>query len=288
MMSKNGKNRNLDCDIVSDLLALYHDGIVKDTTKESVKQHLEKCAFCKKEYDALCVKLPIESREVSISTKDKFVNMMKKAKRNRMVTSIIVVILVVALLIGGYFLQGQFLIANVPNENITIHRIYRYETDGQYKLFVLYSQKYLGASRCYISSEEDGDTLVMNIKKPLIVPSWQLNYEEMEEFKDVGIYESVLTYRYGYLEEDEAGEQIKFDTVKLGQEVIWNEAEHGDNEIPAYVYAYDDFETKGAGSMAWISDVDEGFLQAEYEDGHYIKWDLDGNVLEEGYFEKSE
>ena len=69
-MNKDKKNRNLDCDIVSDLLSLYHDGVVKETTAESIKQHLMQCTCCQKEYQELCVELPIETEGIARPVND--------------------------------------------------------------------------------------------------------------------------------------------------------------------------------------------------------------------------
>ena len=41
----------LDCKIVEDLLPLYYDGAVNDTTKAAVEDHLNGCEKCKTEYE---------------------------------------------------------------------------------------------------------------------------------------------------------------------------------------------------------------------------------------------
>lgn len=248
IMNKNIKNRKLDCDIVSDLLSLYHDGVVKETTRESVKRHLETCDSCRKEYEALCVALPIEIEEVTTNTKEKFLDMMRKAKRNRIITSITVVILICALVVGGYFLQLQFLIVNLPDEYITVYRTYRYKTEEGDKLFVLYSDSYLGSSRTdtEVKQGESGDMLVMNIKKPFFIPSYYYyeNYKEIEEFKEVGLYADIWVYECGTSTGDNGEmEYTEFDSVEFGGKIIWDEDENADDTIPDYVYAYEEFQS---------------------------------------------
>ena len=54
-------NRRLDCDVVCDLLPLYHDGVVSETTRETIKEHLENCADCRKEYESICTDIPMET-----------------------------------------------------------------------------------------------------------------------------------------------------------------------------------------------------------------------------------
>lgn len=295
-MNKTIKNRNLDCDIVSDLLSLYHDDVVKETTKEAIKQHLETCDACKKEYEALCVELPIEKGTVNTNTKEKFLHMMKKAKRNRIVTCMIAVILIFALLVGGYFLQEQFLIADLPNEHITVYRTYRYQTDEGYKLFVLFSDGYLGS--CTIKGEgeqrETEDVLVINIKKPLFVPSYYYyeTYKNIEGLKEIGLRDEIFVYEYGYSSGDNGElEYVEFDSVEFGGKIIWDKDENADDVIPDYVYAYEEFQNhpykQNASEeiVSWNTNIEEGYLEADYADGRIVKWNLDGTVLYDGYGE---
>lgn len=44
---------NLECDIVCDLLPLYHDGIVSEATKAAVEQHVSECEKCRGELKLL-------------------------------------------------------------------------------------------------------------------------------------------------------------------------------------------------------------------------------------------
>ena len=46
-------NNNLNCDNVCDLLELYHDDLVRPTTKEAVSNHLNECETCRKEYEKI-------------------------------------------------------------------------------------------------------------------------------------------------------------------------------------------------------------------------------------------
>lgn len=44
-------DRELDCEIVKDLLPLYVDGMVSDFSKKSIEKHLGHCADCKETFD---------------------------------------------------------------------------------------------------------------------------------------------------------------------------------------------------------------------------------------------
>lgn len=45
---------NLDCDMIRDLLALYHDGLASRPSKEAVAAHLKNCASCRTYYRQYC------------------------------------------------------------------------------------------------------------------------------------------------------------------------------------------------------------------------------------------
>ena len=43
----------LSCDLIQDLLPLYHDGVTTDATARAVSEHLKTCPACQAELDAL-------------------------------------------------------------------------------------------------------------------------------------------------------------------------------------------------------------------------------------------
>lgn len=261
-------NRKLDCDVVCDLLPLYHDGVVSETTRESIKEHLENCADCQKEYESICADIPIETAEVT--TKRKFSDMMKKSKRKRFLVSAIAVVLVCVTVIGGYFIQLQIPTVNISGDKITVHSVYRYKTEEGYKLFVLYSYPYLGHTKGDISLKESENTLVMNIKKPFFSQSAE----------EISSREEVWRYEYGYCSGDNGDiEYADFDKVEFAGKVIWSEAENAADDIPEYVYAYEDFEEPNGNVTSWVTDIEKGYVGAGYKDGSFIAWDLEGNLL---------
>ncbi len=52
---------SLNCDIVKDLVALYHDGLASEASETAVKAHLKECKSCRdyyKQYRLLAPTLP--------------------------------------------------------------------------------------------------------------------------------------------------------------------------------------------------------------------------------------
>lgn len=268
--------QKLDCDIVSDLLPLYHDGVVKKSTAEAVKEHMESCDVCRQEYEALFSDLDLEVGEVN--TKKKFSNMMKSLKRKRIILSAVAVVLICALVIGGYFLQLQIPMVNLPSEEITVHYAYRYETDEGYKLFVIYSHPYHGPSRGAISVKEteNESILQMNIKKPLLY--------KVPEGISVGDREDIWCYEYGYESGDNGSKvYVDFDKVEFAGKVIWSKEENADDKIPEYVYLCDKLHEGEGNIMSYSVSLEEGTVSIGYGDGKYTKWKLDGTLLYDGY-----
>ena len=50
----------LDCEVIQDLLPLYHDGVCSPKSREMVEEHLRECAACKRELEEI-------KKEISVS-----------------------------------------------------------------------------------------------------------------------------------------------------------------------------------------------------------------------------
>ena len=262
-------NRNkLECDIVCDLLPLYHDGVVSEATKDAVEQHIAECDKCRDELKMLQEELPGEATSAPV-TRRSFANMMRNQKRRRILWTGISVVLVIALLVGAYFGQLQLPIFDVPEEEITVHRVYRYETEDGYKFFILYSAPHYDYMRLGTDVEDEGATLVLNLQKPLI----------STKHENVGVSGQVELYSCGWSSDDNGGREFSsFEQIKFGKNIVWTEA-NTDDLIPAYVYAYEEMHSSSGEVTAWITGVDEGYVGAVYSDGRTVMWDLDGNVI---------
>lgn len=81
----------LSCDIVRDILPLYIDDVVSETTKNAVADHLESCHECKNEYISLKATFDIPIQDET--SKNKFVVMMRKQRTKRILSSLLLIIL---------------------------------------------------------------------------------------------------------------------------------------------------------------------------------------------------
>ncbi len=284
----NEENRVLDCDIVRDLLPLYHDDVVSDVTADAVKRHIERCEACREEYETICIEMPVESSD--ISTREKFAETVRKIRRKRILVTAVLAVVLCICLIGGYYTQAQFPIVNIPEEEIEVHKIYGYKTEEGYKYFILYSHpgydSYTTAD-VSVTETENGKTLVMDIKKSLLA----------KEYENNGRIENVWLYECGYSSGDN-GKIIyeEFDAVEFGGKIVWSIEENADDTIPEYVYEYERFSSavyeqpeslldekikdgETAEITYWTTDIQKGYVGAGYSDGTTTLWDLEGNVI---------
>lgn len=266
-MTEKKENWGIPCEIVQDLLPLYHDGVVSEKTKTAIQAHMKECPVCSKEYDALCKDFPVPEKE--ISTQKRFANLVRGQKRRQRVLMFFSALLACVVLIAAYWGQMQFLVSYVPGEEISVHRVYRYKTDEGYKFFVLYTLPGYSHTTGAISVKkgEDGDTLVMNIKKPLIDSK-------------KGCVDSTWVYDCGYGSGEDGTLVFQdFSALEFGGEVVWQKEINGADQTPDYVYAYEEFNHPGGQVEYWSVSSEDGYIEAGYREGYFIRWDLDGNIL---------
>ncbi len=81
-----------ECDIVQDLLFSYNDGVLSETSKELVEEHLKKCDKCKKNLE--------EIKQESIEKKQvKEIDFFKRIKKNINKKNIIILVFFIILTI---------------------------------------------------------------------------------------------------------------------------------------------------------------------------------------------
>lgn len=259
--------RKLECEIVRDLLPLYHDDVVSEVTKAAVSEHLSECADCAVEFLKLRRELP---EEKEVTPKKTFADLLRTRKKYRIIAAAMVVVLVCGLLMGVFFLQAQFPVVPFHDE-VTIERIYRYETEEQYKYFLIVTHPMYGGMRIKPEAQTldgidaDLDILRLNFTKPLI------------SFK-FGMSSRIMVIDGGYTENsDGIVDKMDYDIVTAGGDaLVWSD-EWRNTEAPAYVYEYNRHEQHG-GSMSL--NVEDNRIGMECEDGVFRWWDLDGNELE--------
>ncbi len=273
-MSNIHKNK-LDCKIVEDLLPLYYDGVVNDTTKNAVEDHLNDCDKCKAEYEKYSKDIPTYK---SKSTSKEFALLMRKKRIKQIFTVIIASILSCSVLAGGYYLLFE---ANIkPIDDIEVKCVYRYTDDEPYshkkvdKFFIVYSTA--NASSCSYKTrfyEKNGKMIYEGTENTTVIS---------DSFDEKNIEEASIDVVDFSAEGAEKYPDV--DVFIFNGQEVWSKEKNGNDEIPEYINAYEDFlngntdEFGDSDLISWITDED--YLEIRYEyDNHIIRWDYDGNVV---------
>ena len=284
-------NNNLNCDNVCDLLELYHDDLVRPTTKEAVSNHLSECDSCRKEYEKIKGALPSQTEA---STRKEFARLMKKKKTKQIITTVICCLMACLILTSSYLFLTE---AHIRVRDVEVHKVYKYTApDNHDYFFVLYSYEGNSSSspRTEIKrdffedgTEEERVTLVYDTMIPLITNH---NYDGTYMEVDFIRADKISTTKNGIIN------FIDIDELVMSGNVVWTKETNETDKLPGYLRAFYDFEFSGdynndefgnsdSMSMGWSIDSDnldsdESYIYAHYPD-KTIKWNLKGEVIEE-------
>lgn len=259
-MNNNNKKTEIHCDIVRDLLPLYHDGVVSEASKTVIEDHLAECEPCKKEYEELLLDLPIQSS--NNNTKSKFKALISRQKTKRICILITSIILTCVLVLSTVFVLTEVPLAQIPDDEVKIHRVYGYESEDRYEFFVLFNTNWYEAMSFELGEYKDG-IQSLDFKKPII--SNKVDSSNSDDIWRITLYNE-------YAEE--------LNSLSFRGKVIWNK-DDADTKIPEYVYEYISNEYK---SDVWATtdlDVDKDYIRISYDDGSYKQWTIDGELVEQ-------
>lgn len=116
----------LSCDVIQDLLPLYHDGVCSEESKEIVEEHIGTCADCRE----MLRGLREETAPDSIDTARPLVSIrMKwnKQKRKAVFKSVAIVTLVFTLLLGSYWGLTQWHGIPIESQNLRVVEVTQVE-----------------------------------------------------------------------------------------------------------------------------------------------------------------
>ena len=91
----------ISCEIIKDLLPLYHDGVCSNDSKTMVEEHLAHCDSCKAELQVMDDELPINNVEQHLNEAEavkKLSRRWKKGMRKSLLKGILITILIIALI----------------------------------------------------------------------------------------------------------------------------------------------------------------------------------------------
>lgn len=94
---------HVTCDVIRDLLPLYHDDICSQDSRTLVDEHLANCESCRAELAAMKADMTIPHPTPETKALKKLNRAWKKVKRKSLTKGLLAAVLVLALLAGGFF-----------------------------------------------------------------------------------------------------------------------------------------------------------------------------------------
>ena len=107
----------ISCEIIKDLLPLYHDGVCSNETQVMVEEHLTSCDNCKAELQAIEDALPINNAERNLKEAEavqKLSRRWRKGMMKSLLKGIFITFLTIAFLLLVLYLFMDFKIVPKP------------------------------------------------------------------------------------------------------------------------------------------------------------------------------
>ncbi len=195
---------NLPCEMVQDLLPLYHDGVCSEVSKSMVKEHLDGCANCRQVLNKIDAEIAVPELEVGKAQPLVSIHVQwNKQTRKMLLKCIAAGIGSFVLLIAAWFVTTQWSFIPVEKEDYIVRRTAQL-ADG--RIYLEFSNHYVHATPDSTITE-DG-RLYENQKRTLL-------FAEREE--DRGGYASITIDPETDTWPNADGERIRITAFYLGE-----------------------------------------------------------------------
>lgn len=129
---------NLPCELVQDLLPLYHDGVCSKASKENVEEHLAGCKVCQKMLGVLNAEIEVPKAEMDAAKPlASLGRAWRKSTKRALLKGVGVTVLIFAVLLGSLLALTQWKWLSIEAPGMSVAEIYQLK-DGRiiYKLDV--------------------------------------------------------------------------------------------------------------------------------------------------------
>ncbi|MBQ4522938.1 MAG: zf-HC2 domain-containing protein [Lachnospiraceae bacterium] len=113
------------CNIIRDILPIYHDDVCSEESKAAVKKHLGICEECKKYYETMCDSDVIEQFSFDNEMERKKADSYKELKKKMKKRNLGIIIGVILGSLGVYIVIGMFLLlvlgSNYENAEVEVY-----------------------------------------------------------------------------------------------------------------------------------------------------------------------
>lgn len=93
----------MDCNVIRDLMPLYADGLLSDSSKRIVDEHISACPECRELLDAMCA--PMEPEPVDEN--QGYINAIHAQKRKTRLRTVLACVLTVLLCLAGWWIYME-------------------------------------------------------------------------------------------------------------------------------------------------------------------------------------
>lgn len=266
--------KDLPCEVVRDLLPLYHDGVVSSDTGKMIETHLDYCENCRNELDDILNNDKIEKGIIEYNEKSSFSafrNGVSAIKRKGTIRGVLITAFAVAVLLSGFIFLRTNSVIKVPVDQLKIDDVIRYDlgTYGGEGLFFTYEMDWDGGHAVIYNVSKDPKEIDIAIKRTAF---WKKKFTRHQR------YCCVLNNFT-----KESADVKTAETIKVNGQVIWTKDQGVTNNPPDYVSALSQYEHPKedvSPEENTISvDIRIDSISAAFEDHHGVKWDKEGNVI---------
>lgn len=269
MKESEKKQIELPCDIVEDLLPLYHDEVVSEETRQAVARHLTTCEKCLKEYNLLTEELvePVDSGK-KIKEENRIGDFLKRVRKRGVLKGVIVTVIIAAFLAGVGYVLTSVPVMTVPSKNISVEHVF--EEKGNY--FIVYkAPRYTCPRAIPFHYDKEKKQVSINYKVPV------LGFLFDDEKMDV----NVITIDQENLEEEGFTPETIFYN---GKKIYESKDTANQKAAPDYVKIYLEYHNTEHGFGMHLDENTIELSLSEERDGNEVKtyyrtWDWEGNLL---------
>ena len=271
-MKENEKKQiQLTCDIVGDLLPLYHDDVVSEDTREAVGRHLAACEKCLKEYEILKEKIPeTDGNEEEGKKENQTRSFLKKVRKQGVLKGVIAAVIAVAFLAGMGYVLTEVPLIEASAKSVSVEHVF--EEEGNF-FIVCKTPRYKNCTATY--TDYDENKVYITYKIPVI----HFKFDDEEEMKIIALEKKDLE------ENSCKAERLLYN----GKEIYRAGDVKNEKEAPEYVKVYFEYSNSGKGMMTSLSVntitlaivEDEGAGDEDEKLTGYKQWDWDGNLIYE-------
>lgn len=158
-----------NCEIIKDLLPLYHDGVCSEQSKQLVEEHLEECENCRTELAQIATDIQLQPQQITAKEDGKAIKNIalhwSKSKLRAFVKGIIIAVAVCGVAFGVYYGLFCWQIVNVPSDVIEISDVCKM-ADGRIAYHVRLTDNY--ELNCTLFENDGSGNFYIVPKRPII------------------------------------------------------------------------------------------------------------------------